>query len=259
MKKKSVVAVIAALALTAVLSVGGTLAYLSSVTETKTNTFSSSKDLKPHLEEEFDSSNAENYTPGKEINKQPVLSNDAESSEAIYGALSLNYKDMDGKTVDRNTFESDYATINHFSGKYTLIAESADGKQLYMYNNQIAVGAAADPIFTSVTVNAGIKEVTTVNSKTVRVYDGNGNQVSASTAITDTSKTYYYKNADGTLTKITGSITASSLPNFYIDVKGYAVQTSDLDAAAAKTQLIALANSALGDAGTVTPTMYVAV
>ena len=51
--KKKIAMTLGAMALTAVVAIGGTLAYLSSVTETKTNTFSSSKDITTELKETF--------------------------------------------------------------------------------------------------------------------------------------------------------------------------------------------------------------
>ena len=49
---KKITLTAAAMVLSAGLAVGGTLAYLNAVTETKTNTFTSSRNIKQHLQKQ---------------------------------------------------------------------------------------------------------------------------------------------------------------------------------------------------------------
>ena len=64
-KSKRITLTAAAMVLSAGLATGGTLAYLNSVTETKTNTFTSSKNISTTLTEtEWTEDSGKNYIPG---------------------------------------------------------------------------------------------------------------------------------------------------------------------------------------------------
>ena len=85
-KMKKITATAAAMVLSAGIAVGGTLAYLNSVTETKTNTFTSSKNITTTLTEtEWLENSGKDYTPGDVIKKNPVMIN--ESDQAVYLSL----------------------------------------------------------------------------------------------------------------------------------------------------------------------------
>ena len=72
-----------ALVLVAVISIAGTLAYLSKKTDTKTNTFTGSGGLEVKLEEpKWNEDNAKNYTPDKIILKNPQLYNGSAWTDA---------------------------------------------------------------------------------------------------------------------------------------------------------------------------------
>ena len=71
MEKKRLFTTLGAMVLTGAIAVTGTWAFLNKVTETKTNTFTSSKDISTELvEENFDEEIAENYIPGQVIAKR---------------------------------------------------------------------------------------------------------------------------------------------------------------------------------------------
>ena len=91
-KMKKITATAAAMAISAGLAVGGTLAYLNSVTETKTNTFTSGKNITTTLTEtEWTADSGKDYTPGDVIRKNPVMKN--ESDQAVYMAIKVDYTD----------------------------------------------------------------------------------------------------------------------------------------------------------------------
>ncbi|MEG2506692.1 MAG: SipW-dependent-type signal peptide-containing protein, partial [Longicatena sp.] len=76
MNKKRLTATVAAMALTGILAVAGTLAYMQQVTETKQNVFTSAKDINTELtEKDFNQETANNYYPGQVIAKNPVMHN----------------------------------------------------------------------------------------------------------------------------------------------------------------------------------------
>ena len=103
-KMKKITATAAAMAISAGLAVGGTLAYLNSVTETKTNTFTSGKNITTTLTEtEWTTDSGKNYTPGDVIRKNPVMKN--ESDQAVYMAIKVDYTDAQGSLMSAEAFE----------------------------------------------------------------------------------------------------------------------------------------------------------
>lgn len=260
-KKKNVVKGLLICALIAVIAVGATLAYLSATTGTKTNKFTSDNKINGTTDESFDNKTAGDYTPGDEINKQPSLSIGSDS-EAAYGALAVDYYGDDvaytenngsvtvtsGTKMSQAQF-SKYATVNGLSDSWKLIAKTANGSELYMYNSVLNPGDKASQLFDSVTVNAGLKTVTSSDLATTTVYtytEDNGNNVCdtdtekaskvavSSNTLTNTTTTTNYVDADG------NTLALDKLPTFVIDINGYAVQSKNNNDPAA--ELIKLAN-----------------
>lgn len=248
MKKKQILTTAAAVALTATVCIGGTLAYLSSVTETKTNTFSSSKNIETIIEEKnFDPDKASNYTPGKVIAKNPTITNESTSNENAWIAMSVDYTNG-AFSISADEFNK-YATID---GKDTqnwrLIARSEAGQELYMYKNSLAPGATTSALFTGLTVNAGITEVKKSGTTGSIIYTkdaatGKLLDVKDNTEIVASTK---YYDATGKELAITAADVKTTLPTFVINAKGYAVQKSQLDESKAADELIALAKNSIG-------------
>lgn len=236
--KKRIAATVGAMALTAVLAIGGTLAYLSSVTETKTNTFSSSKDVKTELtEDRWDENLGGNYTPGDVIAKNPVLTNTSDSKDDIYVAMKLEYIDNSGNPVDYDTFKK-YAAVDGFHANWTKVGSDADGNDFYMYSTALKANEATDPIFNSITVDAGIQEEWSQNVLNQEIYtvDASGNKTLVDTTTTSYDKsTIYYDAAGNRIDK------PSQLPKFEIKVTGYAVQATGMTVDSARTDLVDLA------------------
>lgn len=123
--KKGMATTLVAMGLTAVLTLGGTLAYLSTITETKTNTFSSSKNITTKLTEDFDPEEASNYKPGQVITKAPKLENTSEG-ESIWVAASLEYTNG-AENISYEEFKQ-YAEITGLdTTKWVKIATAEDG------------------------------------------------------------------------------------------------------------------------------------
>lgn len=265
MNKKRLAKGLTAAALIGVIAVGSTLAYLSANTGQKTNKFSGG-DIGGKTVEEFDSEKAENYKPGDVINKQPSITIDANSVNAMV-ALSVDYygddvkaeKTEDGDII-QNANEATKLSQEGFkrygevqgwntgdTGKWTLIAKSTNGSELYMLNDQMDQNKAVTStpaLFQSIKVNAGLRTVTQTDSKTTIVYNENNEPVDFN-KVTSSIKDSYYTDANGNI------LVLDSLPTFVIDVNGYAVQadnltdqaTADAKAEAAAAELIKLANN----------------
>ena len=101
---KKITLTAAAMVLSAGLAVGGTLAYLNAVTETKTNTFTSSRNITTTLTEtEWTSDSGKNYLPGDVIKKNPVMNN--ESDQPVYMAVKVDYLDDNGNLMSAEEFK----------------------------------------------------------------------------------------------------------------------------------------------------------
>jgi predicted ribosomally synthesized peptide with SipW-like signal peptide len=244
-KGKKIGAIIAAMAMSAALAAGGTLAYLNAVTETKTNTFSSSKTITTKLEETFKPEDAINYYPGKVITKAPTMTNTS-TNEDIWVAVSLNYTNGAGNlTADQFAKE---ATINGFdTTNWEKIGTASNGTELYMYKLTLGSNQATSAIFSGVTVNTAIKEVKKYGKEGKIIYtkDANDNliDVEDNTAIVDTT-TYYDKDGNEIKDLKPGDVT-NSLPTFEIKVTGFAIQADGVNDTTAQTELTNLANSKL--------------
>lgn len=213
---KKITLTAAAMVLSAGLAVGGTLAYLNAVTETKTNTFTSSRNITTTLTEtEWTSDSGKNYLPGDVIKKNPVMNN--ESDQPVYMAVKVDYLDDKGNLMSAEEFKK-YATITDYDNdNWKMATVNSDGSEVWIYMTAVEAGESTEALFNNVTVNAGITEEWSSAAKTTTIYkcDADGNIVNAGT-----------------------------LPTFNIKVTGFAVQASTFaDYNAAQPELIKLVNS----------------
>ena len=187
-KIKKITATAAAMALSAGIAVGGTLAYLNSVTETKTNTFTSGKNITTTLTEtEWTSDSGKDYLPGDVIRKNPVMNN--ESDQPVYMAIRVDYEAADGELMDADTF-SKYASVTDYdTSNWEKISVNADGSEIWVYKTAVEAASSTEALFNNVEVNAGITEEWSALTKTKKVYrcDADGNKI----AVIDTEKEEY--------------------------------------------------------------------
>ena len=209
---KKITLTAAAMVLSAGLAVGGTLAYLNAVTETKTNTFTSSRNITTTLTEtEWTSDSGKNYLDDK------------------------------GNRMSAEEFKK-YASITDYDNdNWKMATVNSDGSEVWIYMTAVEAGESTEALFNNVTVNTGITEEWSSAAKTTTIYkcDADGNKLS----IIDTTKEQYdptvvYKDADGNI------VSAGTLPTFNIKVTGFAVQASTFaDYNEAQPELIKLVNS----------------
>lgn len=268
MKAKNKIKMFAIIALVALVAVGSTLAYLSSVTDTKENKFTSSKDITGKIEEtKWDQLHKndtwENYTPGEATLKDPVIKIDGASGDDAYVAMKVTCIGSDNATkMDLAKFTEKYATVYYDANyaeeeghtpdykegvntdKWELDTDNKDTTcSFYFYDSIVKKGESTVPIFDQVKVNLGIKTVYDTKSEAtkenIKVYnvDADGNKVGeAIEDVTyvgdfvevDTSQKVFVVDADG---EHEVSADEVGLPSFKIDVQGYAVQATGTDAA----------------------------
>lgn len=253
MEKKRLFMTLGAMVLTGAIAVTTTLALLNNVTETKTNVFNSSKNIDTTLtEEDYWENGWTDYWPGESKAKTPVLTNTNDSDGPVYFAMRLSYIGNDGKRLsydkDSNSFVN-YASVSYEgvdgfnTNDWRLAKTYADGSQLYYYIggtetlNKVGKGNQTNPIFDKVTVNAGITGSLSESYKNTKVYKitiVDGKEVKTLVSNTDTKLSQDEKYYDENGNEITNVV---SLPEFKIEVKGFAVQATNVSVEEAQSQL----------------------
>lgn len=215
--------VIVALALVALLAVGGTLAYLTAVTNTADNTFTMGKGITGTTDEPkweaTGKKDAEKFTPGKVIAKDPQITNtsDAEAGPA-YVAATLTYQVKDDEGNWNNTT---YANLDKFinikhgnslADGFNIDADTgwimAKDNTIAYYNATLAPNSKTSAIFDAVEID---KFALTPD----QVASGSGANPQFDV------KKYSTDDPDGT----TVAYTEYTMKDFQIVVKGYLVQS----------------------------------
>ncbi|OUN02732.1 hypothetical protein B5G43_15825 [Flavonifractor sp. An92] len=165
MKMKKIVASASALALTAAVAVGGTLAYLQMATDPIVNTFTAGNNIAITLDEAKISGDGrteegQQYTAyvGAVIDKDPTITVDAGSGNCYVFAKV------------ENGFEAGVATTNMNSDNWKLVTGETnvyyyvdDEAQSIMSENDRAV------VFTQVTISNSVTDVSKINGKNITV------------------------------------------------------------------------------------------
>lgn len=256
---------IAAAALIGVIAVGSTLAYLSSVTETKTNKFTGAGNIDATIDETNWKEDVE-YLPGEVKAKNPQITNSLDSSTPIYTGVKIEFTDKDGKPISYADFQENYgklqiADLKDSEGKiiswkdgintsaWTMADDKYGDKGIFVYysanNGILGKGAETDPaVFDGLKVNGAIKKV--ITSTTTEVYPAitdpdTGKLVADKTngaLKTGTAIDQYQVVVDEN-----GNIVedATGLPEFNVNVTGYGVQATDSTKDNYKDELLYLA------------------
>ena len=180
--KKNLKIVIAML-LVAVVSVGGTLAYLSDKSDEKQNVFVGSAGIDLELKEEFDDEDAKDYTPGMVITKSPTLKNTSSTStyyewvaiKVSYvkdcatdgtGGTAVNYSELTDKVIKEINFKAD--TLGTSGTNDWIKLKTADTYSIFVYKTSLKSGAETSALFDEVEIQNPVKtwdgvEITTDN------------------------------------------------------------------------------------------------
>ncbi len=246
-----------ALVLVAVISIAGTLAYLSKKTDTKTNTFTGSGGLEVKLEEpKWDEDNAKDYTPDKIILKNPQLYNgstwtDANNDKVIdAGEIthSTQYDEYMAMRIDFEDASNTAITYANLMNVIDAIAFDTTNWKLVAVSN----GTTWDTSVDNTKLSPSLDATVTGAKSMIFLYATSANAVSiAPGAVTEPlfsqiqirdGNTDVIKALDGSGDALTGGF-----PNFNIDVSGAAVDKESFkqsdgsyDVSAATTALIDL-------------------
>lgn len=242
MKAKNKIKMFAIIALVALVAVGSTLAYLSSVTDTKENKFTSSKGLTGEITETewFEEGKQwDDYLPGQSHGKNPVISIDDKGVDA-YVAMKVDITGNDGERLTLAEFQEKYAKVSYKNADDTYTdginpAWRADKENdgFYFYDSILPTGKATTAIFDKVTINTGIYRVYSSKTQTEKLItykvDEQGKEIPGSRVegtgqILASEDAKIYVEKDGELVEVTD--VDSNLPTFQINVTGYAVQAS---------------------------------
>lgn len=215
--------VIVALALVALLAIGGTLAYLTSVTGTKENTFTMGDNITGKTEEPgWDENNAKDFTPGKIIAKDPLIHNlSPATADPAYVAMTLTYQ----KRANENSAWEDatYDDLNNFINiKKGTAPNYSDGfnttdwtltsnNTIAYYNTTLKGQDSTSTIFDAVEIDP-----LALSPEQVADAKNNGNYQF------DVEK-YEVKDTNGNVTSYTYE--TYQMCDFQIIVKGYMVQS----------------------------------
>lgn len=270
-KTKKYLKLFTSFALVAAIAVGVTLAALSTITETKTNKFTSSNGITGTIEEEdwdkeYGKDGWTDYLPGESTAKTPIITIESKDSDVdVAVAMKVVCLDNDGNKISVSQFEDSengYGELLYNGVKGLNLAKwekgeevdgttGVDGYTMYYYKDTLTstkTGVETEPLFTEIKINSGIKRVynieTTTESKTVKVYKTNPDgskgelikEVEDEPSVTVNSTDKVFTVVNGVETEVTGNVT---LPKFEIKVTGYATQViEDIDS---KTELAKLA------------------
>jgi len=144
-------------------TVGGTFAYLNTDTGTQNNVFSPADNIRARLSEpNWDQAEALKMVPGKEVRKDPMITNTGQTGE--YAAIRLTFRYDNGAVMSQaDLIRLLNLTDISWNGKWTRfsgsITRDGTGKVtavtqplVYYYNDVLPPGAVSDPIFSSVSV-----------------------------------------------------------------------------------------------------------
>lgn len=227
MKKKLVLG-LTALVVTSAVAIGGTLAFMTAKTDTLTNTFkvNAGSEIKGAIQEPLWSGKdylgnvvdlkgaqpgektAEAMTPGLDIPKNPSLVNTTTDADAFM-AIKVTYTGEDGKTPDRSKFNAIASLVENAGWTKDTTYTDANSDIYY---------------FTGTNTDGKLKEVTKNGGTTSTLFD----KVTI----------YGDKNADATPQQVTFDLLKAN--QFQIKITGAAVQTTNIDDATAKTELVNL-------------------
>lgn len=207
------------IALIAVIGVGSTLAYYSASAGDKTNVFTFSENIRAELSEpNWDADEGLKLTPGKQIKKDPMVTNTCDISEYVALRLTFQYKD---KTTQMSQADLDKLlslividwNVGAGSNQWTIQSGSGTAQITYLYNQVLASGEVSSPVMNSFRVKTKTDGLTEE-----QLYWLQGVKLENGVFVED----------------------AAALGGFNIKVEGAAIQATDISSADAVSKLVAM-------------------
>ena len=168
--RKKRITVILAIAVAAVMTIGGTLAYLATLTGQAENTFTFAENVKARLDEpNWNPKDGENLIPGAEIRKDPMITNVSNNGVNEYAALRINFTDGSGDLLSDTSGDTNYVgrllallDIDWNTTDWALADSGMAGKaeQVWVYKHELAPGEVTNPLFSSVTIKSSVSGMT---------------------------------------------------------------------------------------------------
>lgn len=179
--KKKLAAGLASACLIAALGVGATLAYFTSTTDAKTNTFTVGNVKIDLLEPEWKPEEGRTLMPGAEVEKNPYITNIGSGAgyvmlrvdgmaEMARKGFRVRTGDADGYQYEKWVLVDDQGTPLEAPANHALV----DGYYIYQ-GGEVAPGSQTEPLFTSVVFDEDAAEVeATVYRVSAKYRDENG-------------------------------------------------------------------------------------
>lgn len=159
LKKRSLLITLLSLALVAVVSAGVTLAYYTGDAGEKTNVLSFHENILARLDENnWDAEQGLTMVPGKELRKDPVITNLGQLDE--YVAIRLTFQRSDQATT---LTQADYErllslitigwNVGDGASQWTLVSGGGTPEQVYVYNQSLSPGEVTDALLNTVRIH----------------------------------------------------------------------------------------------------------
>ena len=175
--KKTLLVTLLTVLLIAVIGTGSTLAYYSAGAGEANNVFSFSEDIRARLTEpNWDVAEGKKMVPGKEIAKDPMITNTCKTEE--YVAIKLTFQNS-AKTAKLS--DSDYTklmsllVIDWNTADWTVLSGAGTKEQVWIYNGVLTAGKVSTPVFHSIRVKTkadGITEADLRWLQEIKIVDG---------------------------------------------------------------------------------------
>ena len=160
-QSKKKLTVILAMALVVIMALGGTLAYLATITEQKNNSFSFAENIKARLDEpNWKPGEGENITPGYEIWKDPILTNTSNNGVEEYVAIRVNFATKAGVMLSNTSTDTNYVgrllrllEIDWNTADWELqTGTTGSAEQVWVYKNKLEAGQSTTALFNTVKI-----------------------------------------------------------------------------------------------------------
>lgn len=159
LKKHSLVIAFLSLALVAVITAGTTMAYYMASAGEKVNHFEFQEDIIAKLDEyNWDADEGIRMVPGKELRKDPVITNMCRMDEYVAVKITFQHADKSAalSQIDYDRLISLISVdwnVGAGESQWTLVSGEGTPEQVYVYNQLLSPGEVSEPTLHSVRIH----------------------------------------------------------------------------------------------------------